>query len=155
MVMPTYAEHVAAVIQNQHSEINKTMQRITMLLGHRPKPSLFGHRMSEIRLLLKLLEEQLAHHFHTEERHGTLKELRETMPRLAGIILKTEKDHPKLLEELDSVGRLAVTLTHPKPGELANMERKFKTFLTHLSRHQGKEDKILQGAYNSDIGVND
>ena len=155
MVLPTYAEHIAAVLQNQHTEINKTTQRIGVLLRHRPKPPLLGHQMSEVMLLLKLLEEQLDYHFHVEARHGSLKEVREVFPRLAGVITKTENEHPQLLEDLDSVWRAASALSKPKSGELAGLERKFKTFLNRLNRHQQKENRIIQDAYNFDIGAGD
>ncbi|MCS7046010.1 MAG: hemerythrin domain-containing protein [Gemmataceae bacterium] len=90
-------------------------------------------------------------HFHGEEHHGYLTEVRRRAPHLEHDVVELQQEHRQLrmaLDDLLAKARLA------KKWEEALAESA-RDWLHRLRRHESKENQVVQDAFNRDFSAED
>jgi len=108
----------------------------------------------EIASLLRELKNALTVHFSNEESDGFFGELTTRAPRLAGRADQLCLEHEQFLHKVTELCRLAEAGTSSMAWwrELSSRCHKFSKQLMH---HESEENKLLQQAYQDDIGTFD
>lgn len=104
--------------------------------------------------LLAQFGDQLVRHFSTEEDGGYFAEALIQSPRLVARANELMAQHPKMCTK---VRDLVVELDHlqPKQDWWQETRKRFDAFREELLIHEQREDRLLQEAYNQDLGAND
>ena len=93
-------------------------------------------------------------HFVFEERDGYMVEVRERQPNLSGSLDALQAEHPTLISELAAI-RDAVQ-AEPKLQQLdQEIAPRIRAWLASMRSHEHRETRIVQEAFNTDIGVGD
>lgn len=104
-------------------------------------------------LFQKLLE-QILNHFSNEEEHGYFVDVIEEAPQLEPAVEELCRQHPRMVKLI--VGILKV-LEDEDSGEerRSDLIRKYAEFYHLFEHHEAEETRLLQNAFNRDIGSHD
>lgn len=102
-------------------------------------------------LRLERLQSHLAEHFRCEEQGGYLKEVRRREPHRARVIAELHDDHRRLAQTLGSI------LEEVRwSGSLSERERdRIRGWVAEVRRHEARENRLVQDAFNRDSGPED
>ena len=133
---------------DEHLEMHGLLDEIRAMLA--AKESDFG----EVASRLARARDLLTQHFEHEEAEGYFFHVIRVAPQYKLLVDSLCQEHPKLSEQITALVEEAEQL----PGSDAcwgYVERQFKAFSFQLSRHESKENRMVQQAYNRDIGTSD
>jgi iron-sulfur cluster repair protein YtfE (RIC family) len=103
---------------------------------------------------LENLLERIAAHFKDEEATGLFEDLNRQTPHEAGAIGELVQEHEELLERLTMLHRLAAE-GNLSPACWDELEHGFRNFSTKMCHHEARENRLLQDAYEQDLGSKD
>ncbi|NUQ64213.1 MAG: hemerythrin domain-containing protein [Pirellulales bacterium] len=110
--------------------------------------------IAEVSDLLAKLGDRLVRHFSMEEEGGYFSEALLQAPRLISRANELMAQHPKMCtcvrDLVPGVGEVG-----PKKDWWQETRQRFDAFREELLRHEQGEDRLLQEAYNRDIGATD
>jgi hemerythrin len=136
----------ANTIRQQH-------QRLHSLLG--AIESRFRHERKASRNLVSLLNALAVHlqtHFELEESDGYLSHLVRLSPGLSAAVDRLLREHTALLKEVnDLVARSREVFATNR--DTADLAARFARLHRKLTDHDHEENKLIQEAYNLDLGT--
>lgn len=131
-----------------HQELKALLERIDQVLAAR------SSGIEEACHLLAQLGDQLVKHFALEEREGYFEEAVLHAPQLVAKVNRLLAQHPKMCTQAQSL--VAEATTRSGHQDWWDTTRTlFLSFREELLRHERAEDRLLQEAYNLDIGSHD
>lgn len=139
------------MIKNEHCEIRGLLSQVQAVLNDKqPKADC-------AKQLVSTLYERLQSHFHHEEAGGYLSEALERAPRLADQAGRLFEQHETLSEAL---GELRDYVQQPGPADTLSdatwwkgLADRFQDFSKQLLKHESEEDRLVQEAFNRDVGT--
>ena len=146
---PTIASReVFEAIKQEHEALREKFRQIHDVLAG---PEIAADEMVR---LLRELKNALAVHFSNEESDGFFGEVTTRAPRLAGRADQLCLEHEQFLHKATELCRLAEAGSSSMAWwrELSSRCHKFSKQLMH---HESEENKLLQQAYQDDIGTFD
>jgi hypothetical protein len=105
----------------------------------------------ELRRRLEATQTHIIQHFHFEEQYGYMDTVRKREPRLERTIQQLAEEHCQLgqsLAVLIEQGRVATSLHDPFRDEVLR-------WIECVRKHEARENDLVQGAFNLDIGAED
>ena len=140
-------------IQREHGELKDLLSQVRSAI-HDQQPD-----AQQARQLIGDLYERIQSHFHHEEAGGYLSEALEQAPRLTNQVGRLHEQHETLSEVLGEL-RNHVQRTVPTDDPRADawwkeLTDRFQDFSNQLLRHESEEDKLVQEAFNRDLGTCD
>jgi iron-sulfur cluster repair protein YtfE (RIC family) len=136
-----------AQIRHEHQEICGLVAALYRTLAERHEPP------NRVAGLLAHLGQRIRAHFHDEEAAGVFEDLERRLPQCANDVAELRKEHHDLAARLDRLDQLASGDYTPQCWN--ELEREFREFGTILSRHETRENALIQRAFNEDIGERD
>ena len=104
--------------------------------------------------LLNSLASHLQTHFEFEESEDYFSSLSKRAPRLSSEIARLQAEHHELLREVDDmIAKARVAFAEHK--QTPTLACQYIEFLKQFEEHEAAEKKLLQEAYNLDIGSKD
>lgn len=141
------------LIKREHGELKDLLSQVrSTMYGQQPDAQ-------QARQLIGDLYERIQSHFHHEEKGGYLSEALERAPRLTNLAGRLHEQHETLSEMLGEL-RNHVQQTVPTDDLRADawwkeLDNQFHVFFNRLLRHETEEDKLVQEAFNRDLGTCD
>ena len=133
----------------QHQALDAMLARIDRALTERIATA------AEVGELLLQLGDRLAKHFATEEDGGYFAEALTHAPQLVAKANQLLAQHPMMCTRAQELVS-AVQIPPPKESEWwEETTRRFRAFRDELSKHETRENVLLQEAYGRDIGSHD
>lgn len=136
------------IIRCQHDRLNSLLEAIENRFRHDHEPS------RNLMSLLFALVVHLQTHFEFEESDGYFEELVQRAPRMAAQVDHLLREHSEMLQEVDelvSIARKDLATKH----DTADLAERYAQFRSKVVAHERLENKLVQVAYNVDIGTND
>lgn len=131
-----------------HQELKALLERIDQVLATRSGTA------DEACHLLAQLGDRLVKHFALEEEEGYFEEAVLHAPQLVAKMNRLLAQHPKICNQAQSLVTEATSQSgHQDWWETTR--QLFLSFRDELLRHERAEDRLLQEAYNLDIGSHD
>ena len=143
----TQSETIERILQ-EHDALRYKVRRIHSVLAE-PEPT-----QGEIENLLREFLNALIVHFDYEEDEGFFDDVASHAPRLAGQAGKLTVEHRQMLRDVDELCRFAAAGSPSMPW-WRELRSRCHEFSKRLMRHEHDENKLLQEARQSDIGVCD
>jgi hypothetical protein len=136
------------IIRCQHDRLNSLLEAIENRFRH-------DHGLS--RNLMSLLFALVVHLqtlFEIEESDGYFVELVQRAPRMAARVDHLLREHSEMLQEVDELVKIALKdlATNHDSADLA---ARYTQFRSKVVAHEHLENKLLQDAYNVDVGTKD
>ncbi len=138
----------AKTIQQQHQRLHSLLEAIESRFRHERKAS------RNLVSLLNALAVHLQMHFELEESDGYLSHLVQLSPGLSAAVERLLREHTELEKEVNDLvarAREVFATNH----DAADLAAHFSTFHRKLSAHDHEENKLIQEAYNLDLGTKD
>ena len=134
-------------IRHEHAEICKDIRRIRDALNDRDN-------VGAMALLLSDVRDELAEHFKNEEAGGYLDAATNYAPELTKRATELREQHTQLIAKISEI---IDALTSPglNAWDWDNVVAKTLGFLNLLLDHERAENKLVQDAYQQDIGAED
>jgi hypothetical protein len=110
-----------------------------------------GDDLTELRKRLEATGSHIARHFRYEEENGYMPAVRKLQPRLERAAQQLVEEHAQLTESLEALIREA----HALPEVNETFCQKVREWVRSLRRHEGRENELVQDAFNLDIGAED
>lgn len=107
--------------------------------------------LSPLRTSLLKARQDLINHFRLEEENGYLDEVLKKDPRLEQTLAKLEREHGKLLQELDDI---LAQLEYPQPDP-EPLQRQVRLWIHNVRGHEIRENDLIQDAFVHDLGAGD
>jgi hypothetical protein len=143
----TESETIERIIQ-EHDALRDKVRRIHTLLTE-PEPA-----QGEVEILLREFLNALIIHFDFEEDEGFFTEVASHAPRLAGQAGKLCIEHREMLRDATELCRFAAAGSPSMPW-WRELQTRCHEFSKRLMQHEHEENKLLQEARQSDVGVCD
>jgi iron-sulfur cluster repair protein YtfE (RIC family) len=143
----TQSEAIQRIMQ-EHDALRDKVRRIHSVLAE-PEPA-----QGEIEFLLREFLIALFVHFDYEEDEGFFDQVASHAPRLAGKAGELCIEHEQMLLEADELCRFAASGSPSMPW-WRELRLRCHEFSKRLMQHEHEENKLLQEARQSDIGVCD
>lgn len=140
-------EHYQEIL-NEHLELQVILDRIQAIFADPSRDrGPFAEAISELRSHLDV-------HFQTEEKEGFFKDIVSRAPWLKDSAEELRKEHGEMLETIQGV---SAHLAQGEPsdswwGEVKGLYDKFVSQFVH---HEHEENRLVQEAYNRDVGDKD
>jgi len=137
---------LAEDLQGAHSSLLADVRKLEQLLN--PVPH---ERLTELCVCLTEMRAQATEHFRYEEEKGYMESIRKREPRLDRAIHHLNDEHGQLTQGLDEIiikASAATTLD-------ALLRDAIHKWIEQLRQHEGRENKLVQEAFNLDIGPED
>ena len=135
-------------IQDQHRQLKDLLAQIESALKDRSGP------IDVVVDLVGQLGHQLTKHFQTEEAGGYFADALYEAPQLVNRANDLMLQHPRMTKSARKLAAAADPETNPELWWDQTAER-FEAFREELDKHERDEDRLIQEAYNRDIGMND
>jgi hemerythrin len=136
---------------SEHHHLHQCAHCIQLLLESRTKDSARPADVAEVLGLLEKLACELKGHFEQEEEGGYLEEAITRLPSIAPQAAQLQKQHAELLE----LAKKAIADAKAQPKANAAWEvlnRDVGVYLKKLLAHEAGENRLLQLAFNEDMG---
>ena len=135
-------------ILREHQMMRSLLQQTSALLASR------ADSLQPVVRLLQQLNEHAVKHFAHEEEGGYFQEAIAAAPRLANRAEQLEQQHPAL------AAALAGLLAQAEEGDGSEqcwqaLTYRFEDLAQRLRQHEANENKLVQEAFNTDIGAED
>ena len=93
----------------------------------------------------------IVEHFRFEEQNGYMDTVRTHEPRLERVIDELAEDHCRLLDSLDAL----IRETAMAASTNETITAKVTEWIGEVRRHEAQENRLVQDAFNMDIGPED
>ena len=113
-----------------------------------------GVGREELAALLDDLQVHALDHFSHEEQDGLFERIAAHAPRLSEEALDLKQQHQALAETLERVVE-SVKLDGWNPRRAEETSNRFTEFLLQFDEHEESENRLLQEAYDRDVGSKD
>jgi iron-sulfur cluster repair protein YtfE (RIC family) len=135
-------------IRREHAELCELVTTLYRVLAERHEPA------PRVAHLMENLLERVNAHFQDEEATGLFEDLDRQAPHEAGAIQELLREHEELRDRLTKLNQRAAdgNLT---PECWDELEFGFRDFSTLMCHHEARENKLLQDAYERDLGNKD
>lgn len=143
----TQRESVERIMQ-EHDALRDKVRHIHSVLAE-PEPV-----QDEIETLMREFLNALIVHFDNEEDEGFFAEVVTHAPRLAGQAGKLCVEHREMVRDAEELCRYAAAGSPSMPW-WRELRTRCHEFSKQLMQHESEENKLLQEARQSDIGVCD
>ena len=141
-------------VEADHLELEHQFRQLEEALAVGEQSGWDPRDVAEIARLLLVLQEQLLAHFAQEEEGGYLEEALAVAPRFgsqAGILLR---QHPVLARAVEELIE-DVEDCRKKPECWAGVRWRVVELTKRLKAHEAAENRILEEAFNTDMGFGD
>jgi ABC-type transporter Mla subunit MlaD len=142
----------AAAFGAEHQELRRLLHALQPALGSDHPWSRESAR--ELQARLQDLETCLQRHFAQEESGGYLEEALALAPRFSAQASRLLAQHAELLGKLRQALEQAFAAVE-SPAAWQDLQFKTTTFIKELLAHEADENKIVQRAFNTDLGMAD
>lgn len=134
----------------EHRELHHEYDRLrNLILSEEP---VTATRVTEALEKLLALRNHLARHFTQEEKGGCLEEAMTRLPRIESEVTAIMTEHGDLLKAVNKL--LVAARVAERPEEAWDILRRgFPVFAARLQAHEAAEHKLLQTAFNEDLGL--
>ena len=139
----TYQE-IASRLQEEHAHLKQWLENVRVALADT------SGEVNALRVLDEFLEEVEEHFRREEEDEGFCDAVFVVAPRLADKASTLMRQHAALLGALLDLQKM---VREGDDQEIAL--KRFDTFAAKWLHHESEENKILQDAYNEDVGTAD
>ncbi len=140
-------------IKREHGELKNLLSQVRSVV-HDQQPD-----AQHARQLIGDLYERIPSHFHYEEAGGYLSEALDQAPRLTNQAGRLYEQHETLSELLGELcNHVQRTVPTDAPGAdvwWKELVDQFHVFSNQLLLHESEEDKLVQEAFNRDVGTCD
>jgi len=137
---------VAEALGRAHTALFEDLQKLEAMVHPAP-----GKGLLELRARLDATHVHITEHFRFEEQNGYMGAVRKREPRLERTIQQLADEHRQLAQSLDSLigdAREATSLGDPLRNEV-------REWIGRVREHEGRENDLIQDAFNLDIGAED
>lgn len=107
--------------------------------------------LMELAACLKKTSKTLAEHFRFEEQNGYMDAVKAREPRMERRIQELAEQHGALAGSLDGLVKEAREVLKAN----ASWQEKVRAWVKRIQRHELKENKLVQEAFDFDIGAED
>jgi iron-sulfur cluster repair protein YtfE (RIC family) len=141
-------EDVLQRIQQEHRQLRELLGNVHQAFAQGEQ------RSADLIPLLHTLWSLVEEHFCEEEQGGFFKQVTDQAPGLANRAAAVRGEHAVLR---DRVSRLCFEAALGGGGQpwWQHLEQQFHEFSKELMHHEGRENELLQEAYEQDIGPSD
>jgi len=143
--------HHAATMRHafeEHTRLTELLERIQHTLA---SPQADPAHVAE---MFQELGAQLLAHFDQEEHGGYFTEVTERAPHLRSRASALEQEHADLAARLVAL-KQAAAMKNAEALGWQRLQQEFAGFFESFRVHEAAENKLLQEAYNDEIGVKD
>lgn len=141
-------------VRADHLELRALVRGVERLLDAARAASWGRSEAHELLLALENLGSHLREHFAEEEEGGYMEEALALAPRFGAQAQRLLSEHPVMLEQMARLMELARhCCEHSQAGP--ELDRLLREFFATLRAHDAAENKIIQEAFNTDLGLND
>jgi hemerythrin len=149
MVPPTPSGRLSEnTIRHQHQQLRSLMEVISNRFCYEHKST------RDLVSLLNALADHLQMHFEFEETDGYFFGLAQTTPHVSATVERLLREHEVMLEEVGSLVTMARE-AFETAQDTSDLAERFSRFHARLENHEHEENKLVQDAYNIDIGTKD
>lgn len=148
-IRPTTTGHaIFEQILDEHKSLREKLKQIHSVLG--------GTEITteQMGTLLGELQSELSTHFCNEDKGGFFDEIAARAPHLTDQARKLCVEHQAMLTEVAELCRIA-SEGAPAKTWWQELGTRFHEFRRRLMLHEGEENRLLQQAYQDDIGNKD
>jgi chromosome segregation ATPase len=100
---------------------------------------------------LGAVRDHVANHFRLEEQNGYMDVVAKRQPRLNRAIRQLAEEHAGLLQSLDDIIAEAIRTTAVDD----RLRKRITTWLESVHNHEDRENRLIEDAFELDIGTND
>jgi hemerythrin-like domain-containing protein len=86
-----------------------------------------------------------------EEQNGYMNAVREREPRLERTIYQLAKEHVQLRQSLEAL----IGESRAAPSLSDTLREEIREWIERVRRHENRENDLIQGAFNLDLGAED
>ncbi|MGH7199629.1 MAG: hypothetical protein ACREJB_03430 [Planctomycetaceae bacterium] len=104
--------------------------------------------------VLDALLDTLPREFELKQQGGYLEEVLEQFPNWSGEVYRLRDEYEELCQKLQDL-RDQVAMEAPFTEIAAEVDRDLREWMTHLTAHTRHEHRVLQTAFNLDVGIGD
>jgi hypothetical protein len=148
MAAPPHRCYSNRIIRCQHDRLNSLLEAIENRFRHDHGPS------RNLMSLLLALVVHLQTLFEIEESDGYFEELVQKAPRMAAQVDYLLHEHSEMLQEVDELVNIASKVLATN-HDIADLAARYAQFRSKVVTHEHLENKLLQDAYNVDVGTKD
>lgn len=141
-----YAEH----LQHEHRELHQRVRQMQSAVNNIATTRIDSATRARMIEAGQRLWHDLSTHFHEEESEGCLDYACSRVPSLSGEAAALEKEHPGLLEKLESILSVLRNAT-PDQLSVAEIKSQFDAFVVQLLSHEARENRIVQRGLNLEL----
>jgi hypothetical protein len=110
-----------------------------------------GEALAELRDRLRATDAHISEHFRFEEQNGYMDAVRKREPRLVRPIDELAQEHGELRQTLAALTERAGACTSLDDA----LREEIRDWIRRVRRHEARENELVQGAFNLDIGPED
>jgi hypothetical protein len=136
---------VAEILSRAHEALQAELRKLEQAVSPSSREGLV-----EIRARLAAARTHIAEHFRVEEENGYLHALKDE-PRLERAVHQLAKEHGQLSQLLDRL--LGEARVAPSLGD--TLREEIAGWIERLRQHEHRENDLVQGTLNMDIGAED
>jgi hypothetical protein len=140
------SDALAAALGRAHAALLADLDR----LGDAAQP-VSRARLSELRARLGATQAHIVAHFRFEEENGYMDAVRTREPRFSARIDSLAADHRRLSATLEAITRDAAGATTVDEA----LRHRIQEWIDELTRHELRENDLVQEVFNSDISAED
>jgi len=144
--MKTTQNSVAEMLGRAHRALLEDLRKL-----EEATPLADGGRREELYDLLAETRVRVAEHFRLEEQNGYLDAVSKREPRLGRAIAELAPEHGRLLQAADGL----VERARARGGADESFGDEVRKWVEAVRRHEGRENDLVQDAFNLDIGAED
>lgn len=110
-----------------------------------------GEGLEELGRRLRATQAHVAEHFRLEEENGYLGDVRRREPRLERDVTHLAEEHRALKQSLEALALEAEAIARRE----RELREQVRAWAKSLRRHEARENRLVQDAYNMDLGAED
>ncbi|MCL6502720.1 MAG: hemerythrin domain-containing protein [Pirellulales bacterium] len=141
-------------VRADHLELRAMVREIEKLLAAAQAARWATVEVQALLAAVEDLDRHLREHFAEEEAGGYMEEALAIAPRFGPQAQRLVNEHPVMLQQMAQIldmARRCVTQSQVGP----ELSRLLREFFTTLRAHDAAENRIIQEAFNTDLGLND
>jgi DNA-binding transcriptional ArsR family regulator len=133
-------------MRRAHSELLREVEELRAAIRPPLAPTLAG-----VGARLGAVRARVVEHFRIEEEGGYMAVVRQRQPRLEGAVYRLAAEHVDLLRALDALIRTAAGDTRFD----ARFGNEITAWAESLERHEDRENRLIEDAFDLDLGPAD
>ena len=146
--MSRHPSHAGSRLLEEHLDLERKLAEVRQVLEASD-----ANPKAIVRELVLLTRQVLAH-FRREEEGGYLAEAVEAAPRFKDVATKLKNQHPEFVHRLDLLESLAA-VGDGSARWRQQLTAMYEDFLKRFEEHEHAENRLVQEAFNVDVGAED